>query len=405
MSNMKKHCEESRYRRIIMLKKRAVFVVIVGLLFALLRYVGLHVSAGEVLLRNIFQVDMSNVGKCSAKSNIVFLKTHKTAGSTVQNILMRYGLDNNLSFALPRTGHRFQYPWYFEKGSVLQENTNKENTNKGNTNYNILCHHTRFHYENIRDLMPNDSVYITVVRSPGKIFRSAFEYFQLRRKFHITKENAMEAFLDDPSYYVGRYSKTRFSRNPMFFDLGYDPHQLASEASIRNAIDYLDRIFSLVLVSDHFEESMVLLKHTLCWDINDITYFKLNERETNSTEELTKNVEEKIRQWNKADSMLFDHFNRSLWEKLSQLPYNWKKELNVLQQKNKDLEAKCINTRRISSNIKDENFRFFQPPGVSVLGIVLNDFEMQNKICVHMAKAEVPFTQELKQMYKKSIRK
>ncbi|KAI8494391.1 hypothetical protein Bbelb_276170 [Branchiostoma belcheri] len=38
--------------------------------------------------------------------NIVFLKTHKTAGSTVQNILMRYGLEKNLTFALPAAGHR-----------------------------------------------------------------------------------------------------------------------------------------------------------------------------------------------------------------------------------------------------------------------------------------------------------
>ncbi|XP_035687779.1 galactosylceramide sulfotransferase-like [Branchiostoma floridae] len=347
---------------------------------------------------SIFQVDESNAGKCSAKTNIVFLKTHKTAGSTIQNVIMRYGLNKNLTFALPRTGHRF--PGFFERSSVLPVNQNKNKTA-----YNILCHHTRFHYDNMRDLMPNDSVYITAVRSPGKLFQSAFEYFQFRKKFHITKQNALEAFLDDPSYFVGKYSKIRFSRNPVFFDLGYDPYQLESESSIRDAINYVDRIFSLVLVSDYFEESMVLLKHTLCWDVNDVTYFKLNERESTSFQHLTKDMEEKIRQWNKADSMLFDHFNRSLWEKLSHLPFDWKKKVELLKQKNRRLEAECINTRMTTSDIRARTFRFFEPPGVPVVGIVLNESEMRNQTCVHMAKAEIPFTNELKDLYKKSIRK
>jgi len=48
---------------------------------------------------------------CTPKSNIFFLKTHKTGSSTVQNLLLRYGDKNNLTFALPRstTGHVFNY--------------------------------------------------------------------------------------------------------------------------------------------------------------------------------------------------------------------------------------------------------------------------------------------------------
>ena len=46
----------------------------------------------------------SNIEKCDVTkvvTKIVFLKTHKTASSTVQNILFRFGEKMNLNFALP----------------------------------------------------------------------------------------------------------------------------------------------------------------------------------------------------------------------------------------------------------------------------------------------------------------
>ena len=39
--------------------------------------------------------------KCRPSSNILFLKTHKTASSTIQNIFFRYGIRNKLWFAMP----------------------------------------------------------------------------------------------------------------------------------------------------------------------------------------------------------------------------------------------------------------------------------------------------------------
>ena len=43
-------------------------------------------------------------------TKIGFLKTHKTASSTVQNILMRYGRNSNWSFAMYATGSHLGPP-------------------------------------------------------------------------------------------------------------------------------------------------------------------------------------------------------------------------------------------------------------------------------------------------------
>ena len=43
--------------------------------------------------------------ECSKKTKIAFLKTHKCASSSVQNMLMRFGLDHELNFVLPSAGN------------------------------------------------------------------------------------------------------------------------------------------------------------------------------------------------------------------------------------------------------------------------------------------------------------
>ena len=43
--------------------------------------------------------------ECSKRIKIAFLKTHKCASSSVQNMLMRFGLENELNFVLPSAGN------------------------------------------------------------------------------------------------------------------------------------------------------------------------------------------------------------------------------------------------------------------------------------------------------------
>ena len=58
----------------------------------------------EVEIPATLDLKPSNIEKCDVTkvvTKIVFLKTHKTASSTVQNILFRFGEKMNLNFALP----------------------------------------------------------------------------------------------------------------------------------------------------------------------------------------------------------------------------------------------------------------------------------------------------------------
>lgn len=54
----------------------------------------------------------SSLGSCHPHTHIMFLKTHKTASSTVLNLLYRFGEERGLKFALP-VGYQFGYPLPF----------------------------------------------------------------------------------------------------------------------------------------------------------------------------------------------------------------------------------------------------------------------------------------------------
>lgn len=52
----------------------------------------------------------------------------------------------------------------------------------------------------------------------------------------------------------------------------------ADENFIKSRIEEMDHIFELVLLTDYFDESLIMMKHALCWDWDDIIYVKFKMR-------------------------------------------------------------------------------------------------------------------------------
>ena len=66
---------------------------------------------GKAPFSKIFNRDTSSQKpQCQPHKKIAFMKTHKTASSTVQSILFRFGLDNGLNFVLPSVGNHLNDP-------------------------------------------------------------------------------------------------------------------------------------------------------------------------------------------------------------------------------------------------------------------------------------------------------
>jgi len=283
--------------------------------------------------------------QCSSSAkNIFFLKTHKAGSTTVQNVLLRYGERNNLTFALPKqpAAHVFNYNIKFNPTMVRPSPTGE---------YNILCNHLHFNEQGVRDLMPQNTKYIAIVRHPVDLFESIMSYYAKDvRAFQRIPGNStrtkMKTFLDNPNKYYG-YNMShyeRFGKNAMMYDFGFDNSE-EDETVIQGWIDYLDKTFDLVMITDYFDESMVLMKDELCWDTEDISYLKSNSRsKTDSISNwLGEEYVEKLLQWNKADWMLYQHFNATFAHKMEKYgEERMKRDVAELQKSNRQLEKNCL---------------------------------------------------------------
>lgn len=79
-------------------------------------------------------------------TNVMFLKTHKTAGSSVLNVLFRFAETHNLSVALPvGSGFHLGYPWLFLARYV--EGLGRPGLQQ---QFNIMCNHLRFNLPEVR---------------------------------------------------------------------------------------------------------------------------------------------------------------------------------------------------------------------------------------------------------------
>ncbi|OCT90575.1 galactose-3-O-sulfotransferase 4-like [Xenopus laevis] len=326
-------------------------------------------------------------GTCRAKNHIVFLKTHKTAGSTILNILHRYGDRNSLNFALPYE-RDFNYSHYFNASLV------KGFHNASRPPYHILCHHMRFKLSEVRKVMPSDSFYFTILRDPAAVAESSFSYY---RKYCPTFKEApnIKAFIYNTSHYYRPNNESHhYARNLLWFDLGFDPDKPFTEYAASKGVRAVEDAFNLVLLAEYFDESIILLKEELCWELDDIVTFKLNAREK-PTQLEPKDVE-RLRAWNSLDWYLYVYFNRTFWEKVERFGRaRMDMELTRLRGRRQQLAEMCLegSTPLRADLIQDEAIKPYQPKEEKILGWkVRHDLRPSTMaICVQMITPEVQY--------------
>uniref|UniRef100_A0A8D1WDF4 D-2-hydroxyglutarate dehydrogenase n=1 Tax=Sus scrofa TaxID=9823 RepID=A0A8D1WDF4_PIG len=331
-------------------------------------------------------------------TNVMFLKTHKTASSTVLNILFRFAETHNLSVALP-AGQRVHlgYPWLFLARYV-------EGVEEGGPEqrFNIMCNHLRFNLPEVRKVMPNDTFYFSILRNPVFQLESSFIYY----KGYVPAFRdvvSLEAFLASPGTYYNESQGLRnaYARNGMWFDLGFDNNAPAEDAYVRARLADVERRFQLVLIAEHFDESMVLLRHLLRWRLDDVVSFPLNLRSPGSVTSLTPEGQERAKRWCALDWRLYQHFNRTFWARLrTELgPRRLRSEVAQLQARQRELQALCVQdgAPKNKSQITDLRLRPYQSGEADILGYSLRPgLDNQTvQLCQRMVTPELQYTARL----------
>ncbi|XP_069998796.1 galactosylceramide sulfotransferase isoform X3 [Penaeus vannamei] len=258
----------------------------------------LILSAANSLRSEVLMAGESADAQCRPQHHVMFLKTHKCASSTVQNIFLRYGYTHNLTFALPGGGNYLGNPSLF-KAAIIPK---KLLPPSGKVD--IFAVHTRLNFKEHSRVLHNDTRWVTLVRDPATLYESLFNFFHLKNGYNLD----LSAFSSQPMsrlMELPRYGG-KFGKNQMLFDLGYSDNM--SVTQLRQAIEELDSVFDLVMVAERMDESLVLLRHLLCWSLHDVVVFTKNARRQEVKPTLDPQTRQTLRELNSADALLYDHF-------------------------------------------------------------------------------------------------
>lgn len=244
--------------------------------------------------------------------HVFFLKVHKAASSTVQNIMFRFALSRHLLVMVPKEGH------------ILSQATKNWESKAIHlppeaARFDMLCSHLVFNEDIIRRRLHLDTIYIGVVRHPLDRFVSAFSYYKSRYRVpylvSIPGKDPIATYLQNPALWENTGDYVSLTRNRMSFDFGMELSDMKNPAAVEKYVDYLQSVFHLVLVSERFDESMILMRRRLGWSLNDMIYRNVNtyigpEKSHVFTEQ------EKLahRHFNVADYVLYERFAKRFEE-------------------------------------------------------------------------------------------
>uniref|UniRef100_A0A8C3Y571 G3ST4 sulfotransferase n=1 Tax=Catharus ustulatus TaxID=91951 RepID=A0A8C3Y571_CATUS len=303
--------------------------------------------------------------------------------SSLVNLLSRYGESRRLRFALP---HRYQfgYPAPFRAERVRGFGPGAR--------FDILCHHMRFHLAEVQRVMPNDSFYFSIVRDPGTLGESAFSYFRAAAPA-FRNSPSLDAFLASPSrFFRPGIRGNHYARNLQWFDFGLP--EPTNPEEIPKILARLERVFPLVLLAESFDESLVLLRHRLCWPRDSVDLFPHNSR---GSRQVSPAQIRRLRAWNSLDWALYSHFNRTFWRQAEEFGLErLSREVAEIRRRRRFLAGKCLRGGGPvpAQAIPDGNLRPFQPPGGGkILGFALKEGlgEEERELCGRLAMPELPY--------------
>ena len=173
----------------------------------------------------------------------------------------------------------------------------------------IFCLHNRWNGENVAKLYApfgSQPYYFSILRDPVALFISLWDYYGLSQKMNGTSLQEFAMSPDKPETIIvpGHLNY----KHSLLWDMGVGADKHDDGQYVREKIRELDKTFDLMLLVEYFRESMVLLKHDICWQYEDLVSLKLNARTEESKSHIDNEAMMELRTWLKTSYLLYDYF-------------------------------------------------------------------------------------------------
>ncbi|XP_037789799.1 galactosylceramide sulfotransferase-like [Penaeus monodon] len=279
---------------------------------------------------------------CVPQNSVYFLKIPKCASTTSFQIFVAYGVKYGLTFALPPALE------------VSPRDLPPEYHGSPDGRYNMVVSHTVFNKERSQQVMKELAKYVAAIREPASRFESMWYFGSYEKKFGMT----LSAFAKASHYTSAQ--KRKLNTIATFFGVR-DPSDRATESEMYSKAKGLNQIFDLVMIVERFDESLVLLKHLMCWDTEDVAYVKAKIRSPSYRPKVSEAEKHRLRELNRQDVILYKFFSEVFEEKVKAFgKERMRREVEDLRQANARLLDDCgaeltgssntVKTWRVTSN-------------------------------------------------------
>ncbi|XP_077982477.1 galactosylceramide sulfotransferase-like [Glandiceps talaboti] len=292
----------------------------------------------------VAEQERHHIVKCDPHKKLVLVRTHTNEGDILAKILQRFGYHENLSFLMSRDKDLISNDELFHRTMIKDLKLAPPlGRLTGTRTYDVLASHVRFNYQEINFSVPN-ATYITVLTKPTTHLPYVFNLYQADQSLHLKRyKNPLEKFMEKPQAQIDKRFKYWFQfHNGQMYNLGLD-HDFHEEARIvTEKINHLHTELDFVMLAEYFDESLVILRKKLCWLWQDILYFPQSRKQTDHRSFLTSTVEDDIMKWNWADTVLYNHFNETLWREISNYGPTFQGDLQYFRQMKETCWKDCL---------------------------------------------------------------
>ncbi|KAG9330638.1 hypothetical protein JZ751_023538 [Albula glossodonta] len=309
----------------------------------------------------------------------MFLKTHKTASTTVQNLVLRFADSRNLTLAIPTDKKRFRRTFkytedgfaravqriersfhliliveHFDESMILLKETmcwDIDDVIAFNHNSRGEKDHKNISEDVAKGILEWNSLDWRLYQHFNMTFWAKIEKMfspaRLQEELAILRERRrfLEQQCCEDGLFRVKKPGTKGAYFKSFLHMTYhkkyrqcDPTFMCSEDKHHVSENPQDRQYH-----EHFDESMILLKETMCWDIDDVIAFNHNSRGEKDHKNISEDVAKGILEWNSLDWRLYQHFNMTFWAKIEKMfsPARLQEELAILRERRKFVEKQC----------------------------------------------------------------
>ena len=327
---------------------------------------------------------------CQPHRHVFYLKVPKTGSSTFNSIMNRMIMKHNLTSL--RSIDKLPHP--NEVLKLLGETPETDNTQ-----FDTKVIHGKFDDKFLARVMQKDSVYIATIREPFEQFKSYFLFKHHGGKdISVLQQEIEDMILTSKPSPGKNYYKTfqnhdyEYLENPMYRYFKYDyTTSLFNQTYTKEIINYIASRFKVVIV-DKYDESLLILKRQLCWDIKDIIYIPHKNASYSGKSQKPPNeniMREYHRNISKLDYDLFNYFLQVHNEQVAIYGQGFMDELNEYQRVKTIASDFCWKIYSQLFDLFDQDSLEFTPVITQEISIdgsrFWNSFRVNGRDCVLMA--------------------